>query len=115
MKLLVALTLLASFWPASTPIEGQHVHFVTGNTLLKDCNAKAKAIDELIDASFCSGYVAGAADTSQLMKIACLPNEVLLGQAVDIVTNYLSDKPERRHYPASDEVATALQNSFPCK
>jgi hypothetical protein len=84
--------------------------FLTGNDLFTDCSAT-----ETIGSVICHGYVVGAADAFAGADLICIPKNVSQGQVADIVTKFLRDHPESRHYSASSEVLQALMEAFPCK
>jgi hypothetical protein len=60
------------------------------------------------------GYIVGVVDTSDNV-LFCTPDNVKIGQLIDIVKKYLRDNPEKRHRPASDLVIDSLSSVFPCK
>lgn len=66
-------------------------------------------------------YIKGAWDGIELTQQAtqqraiCVPNEVLVGQVVEIVTGRLSRSPEIRHEEAVFFVYGALVGTWPCK
>jgi len=45
---------------------------------------------------------------------ACVPKNVTISQTKDVVTRWLANNPERRHYSADSLVAWALAEGFPC-
>ena len=81
--------------------------FVDGNKLFSDCEGQSGGGDSAW--GVCVGYVMGAADASETI---CLPNGVTVGQVRDVVTMYLRNHPERRHYAASSLVETALKEKL---
>jgi hypothetical protein len=54
-------------------------------------------------------------DALQREKHVCMPVEVKVAQAVDVVMNYLRDHPEQRNYNAMSLGEAALAPAFPCK
>lgn len=66
-------------------------------------------------------YIKGAWDGIELTQQAaqhraiCVPNEVLVGQVVEIVSSRLSRTPELRHEEAVFFVYGALVGTWPCK
>jgi hypothetical protein len=84
--------------------------FYEGNQLDEHCKSPT---------GVCFGYVAGIADVLLQTRIrdwhACVPAEVTLVQAVDIVKQYLDRNPMKHRMPAAGLVAEALQQAFPCK
>ena len=85
-------------------------NFVVGNDLLKYCESSHQ------DA--CRAYVSGVSDASQGKTWDggeyCLPDKIIIGQAVKVVTKYLNDHPEKLHYSASSLVHDAFLEAFPC-
>jgi len=45
---------------------------------------------------------------------ACIPADVTVQQAVDVVTKYLNDHADQRQYPAWYAGRTVLSLRFPC-
>ena len=62
--------------------------------------------------SFWQGYVEGVAETS---PIYCPPNNVTVGQNIQIVLNYLGSHPKLWSFPPSLAASLALNDAFPCK
>jgi len=87
--------------------------FFTGNQLHEVCRSAAPYSEAI-----CSGYVVGIADVMASDRLngftACLPTTVTVRQISDVVSTYLQQHPEMRHYSASSIVAYALSESFPC-
>jgi hypothetical protein len=59
--------------------------------------------------------LAAMSDALQREKHVCMPVEVKVAQAVDVVMNYLRDHPEQRNYNAMSLGEAALAPAFPCK
>jgi len=88
--------------------------FDTGNTLYAECTK-----ENPVAAGYCMGYVGGVADVmSDGTPIsgwkACVPKNVTIAQIKDIVTRWLANTPQDRHYSADSLVAAALEKAFPC-
>jgi hypothetical protein len=81
--------------------------YITGNFLYDSQKAVGK---ELL-----LGYVAGIHDSYYDARLFCKPDNVPLGQAVDVVAKYLNDHPEKRHLEAQLLVVVALTEAWPCK
>ena len=64
--------------------------------------------------NYCAGYVAGMTDALVATGHACIPAEVTVQQAVDVVIKYLRDHSEQRQYPAWYIGRRALSLRFPC-
>jgi Rap1a immunity proteins len=60
------------------------------------------------------GYVAGVADSYEVLGVVCVPSKVTLGQLQDVVLKYLDAHPEGRHNIAASLVLKALTEAFPC-
>lgn len=94
-----------------------HAQFQTGNSLLdKIRTSKLVAL----------GYVAGIADNNDgsyhaalgitIPAVAsCIPGGVTIGQATDVVEQYLIANPAVRHYNGNILVQDALRAAWPCK
>lgn len=85
--------------------------FQNGNDLYSSCENR---VDQ-----FCIGYVMAIADVLGADNPvngyrACFRSGVTGRQIIDIVTKYLRQKPDERHYNAAGLVADALQSAFPC-
>jgi hypothetical protein len=99
-------------WPASAFSQADQVTtFLTGNQLYEYCTSQTNVVAK----TMCLGYVAGTFDTLDAMGMTCRPNEVTMGQAQDMITNYLRDHPETRHLNGADLVGAVLAKTFPCK
>jgi hypothetical protein len=107
MKLAQAAIVVATLWPVSASSGG----FYDGNQLYNRCNAAPEKLDSI----FCIGYVTGVMDSLQSIKAICLPDNVVVRQGVDVVTNHLRTHPERRQNSAVSESFVALQKAFPCE
>ena len=83
-----------------------------GNELLGRCEDK----DDGFQASaYCTGYVAGAADTLVGDSWICTSSGVTHGQMRKVVEKYLRNNPEYLHYDAVELVKNALQKAFSCE
>ena len=113
---------VALFWSVSVLSQPVGVNnFATGNDLYRLCS------DQYDPAQmFCQGYVEGGAYAIDVVNsakahgiytLACLPEsgKVSVGQVRDIVVQWLTAHPERRHQPAAAEALWALATAFPCK
>lgn len=105
---------------------GARADFVTGNELYAICTSGDSS-----DRSKCLGYVVRIADAAAYNPIVrkgyytswgsslaqahwCLPSDVLDTQVLDVVVNYLRDKPQFRNAGAAGIVAFALDDAWPC-
>ena len=84
--------------------------FVNGNQLFAECNDDRDTPNGIA----CLHYVAGVADALLMHKEICLPSGVIVRQLADIVTEYLRDNPEVRHFTAESDTMVALARVFPC-
>ncbi|HYD35905.1 MAG TPA: Rap1a/Tai family immunity protein [Vitreimonas sp.] len=48
-------------------------------------------------------------------RFACVPSDVTIGQAVDVIKKYLLDNPDKRHFDANQLAHFALIQAWPCK
>ena len=91
------------------------VSFYDGNKLLTICNDT----EGVLNLGICLGYVEAVSDVLDSGAAisgwkACSPENVTAGQVKDIVTRFLVNHPEKRHYAAHTLVARALSEAFPC-
>lgn len=100
MKKFIALMLISSI---------AHAEFYGGNDLLKNMQS-----NDYIEKALALGYVGGVAD-SFTGSVLCIPPTVQLGQAQDVVQNYLLLHPENRHFSADSLVVRALKEIWSCK
>jgi len=109
----------ADTWLTTTHHEGdlplyvasQH-GFYDGNQLWNQCNNIPASYAYMV----CVGYIVGVADVlvNENSNNVCLPSNATQAQVADVVTKYLRDYPERRHFLAYSTVAVALADAFPC-
>jgi len=95
--------------------------FINGNELHEYCNSP-RGTERY---GLCVGYIVGVSDalasgTTNLPVLifgwrACIPKNVTIGQVTDVVTKWLREHPQDRHYLATGIVAEALAKAFPCK
>ncbi len=111
MKLKQCLIIICTFWPIAAFSAGGGDTFYTGNRLFDYCKEKSNS---------CSSYIAGVVDTLMVVdavthtRLICLPDNVLLGQAVDVTVNFLRAHPEHRQVNAASMAVVALTTAFPC-
>jgi hypothetical protein len=97
--------------------------FWNGNQMYEFCS---KSDDDTANGQIrltaCNGYIAGVVDTyfaNETVQghwcLFTLPKAVTLKQLHDVVTNYLREHAEIRHYSAYSVVVMALQAGFPCR
>jgi hypothetical protein len=86
-------------------------YFLSGNQLYDLCNSDEGSPQ----VGHCLAYVQGIVDAFELTKFACVPDNITVGQAVDVVMKYLRSHPESRHYVSASEARLALRQAFPCK
>ena len=85
--------------------------YLTGDDLFDWCRASSH--------DGCWGYVSGIVDAMSIAdaglgRRACIPNSVRISQAADVVTRFLLDHPEHRHFGAAGLVVHILADAFPC-
>jgi hypothetical protein len=93
------------------PLDAANAFFVRGNQLYEWCT-NASSPDA------CNAYVIGVIDKQEVTdgtKVFCVETHVTIGQASDVVREYLRQHPERRHHQAASLVDDALAAAFPCK
>jgi hypothetical protein len=104
------LVLIATLWPVSA-FSAAGDTFFTGDMLHRYCNQSSES---------CTNYIAGVVDAliavgaTQKTPLICLHDRTELGQAVDVIANYLRTHPEKRHGNAAGIAITALRHAFPC-
>lgn len=111
----VAAATMVSGGTATQEVEG----FETGNTLNSSCSVTTGQY-RAFHRGVCLGYSVAIADLmGQGISIAghraCIPLGVSTGQVRDVVTKWLRENPQHRHYPATWTVAQALAKAFPCR
>jgi hypothetical protein len=108
MGLKQSLIIITACWPV---IASAGDSFVTGNKLFDYCRERSES---------CTSYIAGVTDSLLMVDITmnkhivCIPDNVLLGQTVDVTMNYLRSHPEGRQFSAASLVIVALSKAFPC-
>jgi Ssp1 endopeptidase immunity protein Rap1a len=98
-----------------------------GNELLRKCSAGVKAADgkpltgqEIIDATWCAGYLHGLSDMHAILTamgsqpLACFPEEVPLGEEARIVVKFLEAHPEWLRVEGRFLAVGALKETFAC-
>jgi hypothetical protein len=106
LKMAISLSIAVSFLGSGETLSQG---FWDGDDLYKYCGSESKP-----DKTVCTAYVVGAVDVLVASRKLCFPKNFLNKQAADIVTNYLRDHAEGRHYAAVSEIAMALRN-FHCE
>lgn len=95
---------------------------MTGNELKKICDflLSENRSAHQFESGQCGGYVRGVLDAYRIAFILnhqpepyCISNDVTYGQQINIVTRYLNDHPEIRHFDAALLVTTAATDAFP--
>lgn len=82
---------------------------VTGNQLLKMCDAAENTADK----GGCMGYITGALDMGDEI-LFCIPQGTTYRQLGDMVLKTLRDIPSIRNGHADGIVAAVMQSAFPC-
>jgi Rap1a immunity proteins len=90
-------------------------YYVDGNVLYSKCSTS----ENFADKEYCLGYISGTHDyidgiQASSGKAICTPNQITIGQEVDVVSLYLKNNPKLRHFTASSLVWLALKDAFPC-
>jgi Rap1a immunity proteins len=102
MLTLAATTTLALGCPAGAAKAG----FWTGNDFFNQCTPAVSPS--------CYGYVGGVSDAIAGWG-ACLPSGVTVGQAMDLVVQFLNSHQQQWNLSAAAIVTSALSEAFPCK
>jgi hypothetical protein len=79
--------------------------FYTGQQLKENIESKSNSQG--------LGYIAGVFDVYTRMSV-CPPSGITLGQAADVVQQYLNAHPQSLHVTADALVYTALKDTWPC-
>jgi len=111
-KLIVMAALLSLVWPSMRAAEAE---IVTGLKLLEMC--------ERDPATYCHGYIMGAAATvveytnSGFDDQVCIPKDadILDEQLRLIYINWAKRNPAMLHHSGSNSVRLALVDAFPCE
>lgn len=102
-KLLILIYILAS-----APLA--RAEFFSGNDLNKWSSEMSTST---VSWGMLYGYVAGAYDTTSGV-LHCAPRTVTLGQAVDVVRQYIDANPSMRHMSGDLLINGALRSAWPC-
>jgi len=91
-------------------------HFLNGNKLYELCTAPAP---EYLKEAQCLGYVQATADYLNSLRFVnhlpeCPPTDANTRQVVDVVVNYLRDRPQDRNSDADTLVVFALTSAWKC-
>lgn len=95
----------------------------TGLALLRHCEESLRASGDFSRAQYCAGIVDGTARTLAYLARenvltgmqVCVPSDVLSDQLVQVVLQYLSERPEELHRPDAELVTEALAAAYPCQ
>jgi hypothetical protein len=91
--------------------------FENGNDLLRICQSHVEA-----DKSACSAYVEGVMDSIVVLQgwgtwkfqAVCISENVINGQARDVVVKYLVENPAERDHPAAALIMEAVTAAWGC-
>jgi hypothetical protein len=88
--------------------------FDNGNKLLEYCEST-----DPFYLGACVGHITAISDTLATQNgvngyFACPPADATRQQLMDVVTHWLREHPEARHYAANGITARALSEAFPC-
>jgi hypothetical protein len=87
--------------------------FETGRELFDLCNGRADDQRHFNDP--CSAYIAGVSDVLNSQGAICTPKDVTIHQTVDVILNYLCERPAQLNMAAPLLAGAALGRAFPCK
>ncbi|RQO38635.1 hypothetical protein DBR37_01710 [Herminiimonas sp. KBW02] len=88
-----------------------------GNDLYKMCATSEKDPTRGICIGYVRGFIEGLQGQAWMTKtdmVFCAPKNMQFGQAVDIFTNYLRDRPEDRHSDAGILLVASMARAYPC-
>lgn len=108
--MLLPALLLFSGAPQQVPVLS-----ISGNDMWEVCSKDSS------QGSACNSYVAGVLDTYAALEalmespVYCVPDRATYGQATDVVTTYLRDRPGQRHFKGVVIVLTAVREAFDCE
>jgi hypothetical protein len=101
----ITWTTLAVSGPASAKSA-----FKDGNRLLLDCNSPGA-----FSRGICLGFIQGVSDSPVIGSRVCSPAGVLGSQVKEVVVRFLEANPTKRGQDASELVAWALADAYPCQ
>ena len=114
MRLRVLALAAGLLWPvlalSQPPLETTTTALFDGNRVYELCSSQ-----ELLKKQYCLAYIAGLTDAFNWDRFICSPEHTTEGQVRDVVSNFLHDHPETRHYSAPSLAREALRQAFPCK
>lgn len=96
----------------AAPAKAQRVSY-TGNDLLNECQRDAKNFDTgcfMYINGFVNGFEANASN-----KYFSIPDNVTVGEMMDVVVKYLENHPEKRHLEAGAAIVWAFSDAYPIK
>jgi hypothetical protein len=110
-RLFAAGTVITAMVAVST--EARADRFVDGNRLYELCRPNSRSSE------FCDDYVLSVADALMVGRVgrwtACISNGVTGSRVVDVAKRFLEAHPAKRPSAASELVAEALAEAFPCR
>ena len=94
----------------------------TGLALLRHCEESLRASGDFARAQYCSGVVEGTARTLAFLARekaltgveVCVPTDSSGDQLVQVVLQYMSERPQELHLPDVEVVTAALRAVYPC-
>jgi len=84
---------------------------ISGNELYQNCTAASGSLQAI----FCVGYVTAVSDSLISQRLMCAPEGAQVGQAMDVIVDYLRAHPEQRQRSGYSLAELALVGAFPCK
>jgi hypothetical protein len=112
MKSVVFLLGMVMAFPASAQT-------LTGNGLLASCKAQNHERTRCL--AYVHGFQSGLSIADALgfwhpngSRAYCVPTDVTVGQATDVIVKSLEQNPETRHQDAAMLAFNALAQAFPC-
>lgn len=101
------ISLAIGLWSGQSKAQ-QHSQFYTGNNLYSDCTHESA-----VRRTMCMGYVTGVLDAVTGVAV-CHPPSVTVGQATDMVVQFMRQRPDLRNQAADAIVMAAMAAAFPC-
>jgi hypothetical protein len=119
---LLAVTVAIALWAA--PAYSGGIIDYSSNGFMDACRELARSggsfrsRDADFNAGECMGFIEGVLDTTFRYVTPtghCIPHEVIMGQIIRVVVQYVDARPVRAHEAFAVLVTEALRDAWPCK
>jgi hypothetical protein len=114
---LLTVILAIALWSAPAH-SGDAINF-SANAFVDACRGSSgpfRSREAATDAAFntgeCMGFIKGVLATTDGH---CIPAEVIMGQIIRVVVQYVDARPARAHEPFATLVKEAVRTAWPCK